>query len=394
MSSSFTEDQAGEAPAVLDPYGGQQLKSAATTANDLVQAFRDRQEILAQAAAVKQEIKEELLQEGAEYQWVPLADTEVSWDVLMAPPSEQNEAWAWVPQANDIESDDEGLVLWEAPDQEGLIQAWREIEERSKVELLKPVPKTRVRPPLEMSTPKTETLEMTEVPPPSTGFPKQEDIDRPDRFESLRFASAKAKTQNAKARRIVYQQPGAKAKVKDPTVVSDLPPPPPAPPPGKRPQFGVEETKPPPRLPKPHPKDPPVVSDVLPPPPAPPRGPPPQRATPVTPATVEEAPDEVFTKEEGESISNDAEDAAPMSEQPHAEEMSDRFKTLLLKSVDVPVPAEAKDIYEAAIFRQKLWEEMRKGPRAPPSQKKADPKEKQPRWQPRARGQSVIGVVR
>eukprot|EP00434_Breviolum_minutum_P016257 symbB.v1.2.014326.t1/scaffold1046.1/size141965/4 len=72
--------------------------------------------------------------------------------------------------------------------------------------------------------------------------------------------------------------------------------------------------------------------------------------------------------------------------------MSDRFKTLLLKSVDVPVPAEAKDIYEAAIFRQKLWEEMRKGPRAPPSQKKADPKEK-PRWQPRARGQSVIGVI-
>jgi len=31
-----------------------------------------------------------------------------------------------------------------------------------------------------------------------------------------------------------------------------------------------------------------VVSDVLPPPPAPPRGPPPQRATPVTPATVED----------------------------------------------------------------------------------------------------------
>lgn len=38
------------------------------------------------------------------------------------------------------------------------------LQERSKVELLKPVPKTRVRPPpLEMSTPKAETLEMTQA---------------------------------------------------------------------------------------------------------------------------------------------------------------------------------------------------------------------------------------
>ena len=32
-----------------------------------------------------------------------LSTWQVSWDVLMAPPSEQNEAWAWVPQANDID---------------------------------------------------------------------------------------------------------------------------------------------------------------------------------------------------------------------------------------------------------------------------------------------------
>ena len=37
--------------------------------------------------------------------WVPskLSTCQVNWDVLMAPPSEQNEAWAWVPQANDID---------------------------------------------------------------------------------------------------------------------------------------------------------------------------------------------------------------------------------------------------------------------------------------------------
>lgn len=216
MSFAFPSDaeldQAGEAPAVLDPYGGQQLDpvdpvdpgaGVVASASELIQEFRDRQEILAQAAAVKQEIKEELCQEGTEYQWVPLADGEVNWDVLMAPSSEHNEAWAWVPQANDIDSDDEGLVLWEAPDQDGLKKAWQEICSSFPVkvepiapEVVKPSAKTRAERPVDQA-PMVPTVKKK---------PKMEKGTE-ERLDSWDPPTAKAKARTAKPRQLVYQEP-------------------------------------------------------------------------------------------------------------------------------------------------------------------------------------------
>lgn len=216
MSFAFPSDaeldQAGEAPAVLDPYGGQQLDpvdpvdpgaGVVASASELIQEFRDRQEILAQAAAVKQEIKEELCQEGTEYQWVPLADGEVNWDVLMAPSSEHNEAWAWVPQANDIDSDDEGLVLWEAPDQDGLKKAWQEICSSFPVkvepiapEVVKPSAKTRAERPVDQA-PMVPTVKKK---------PKMEKGTE-ERLDSWDPPTAKVKARTAKPRQLVYQEP-------------------------------------------------------------------------------------------------------------------------------------------------------------------------------------------
>ncbi|CAJ1423212.1 unnamed protein product [Effrenium voratum] len=93
--------------AVLDPYGG---------------GIQDG------SLSAKQDIKEEIFEEASDYEWMPVADPEVSWDVLMVPPAGQTEAWAWVRQGMALpDSDDEGLVVWEAPDKEGLREAWREV---------------------------------------------------------------------------------------------------------------------------------------------------------------------------------------------------------------------------------------------------------------------------
>lgn len=325
MSFAFPSDaeldQAGEAPAVLDPYGGQQLDpvdpgaGVVASASELIQEFRDRQEILAQAAAVKQEIKEELCQEGTEYQWVPLADGEVNWDVLMAPSSEHNEAWAWVPQANDIDSDDEGLVLWEAPDQDGLKKAWQEICSSFPVkvdpiapEVVKPSAKTRAERPVDQA-PMVPTVKKK---------PKMEKGTE-ERLESWDPPTAKAKARTAKPRQLVYQEPMVKPTPKTKNR------------PGQA-QKPAQKTPPPP--------------------------PPPPPVPVATAATT-------LVKEAAECEDMTTEDAEATEQTQAEEEMPQRFKNFLLKSFDMPVPVEEADHEEAAFFRHWLLQELRKGPREP-----------------------------
>eukprot|EP00435_Cladocopium_sp_Y103_P026706 s2105_g6.t1 len=342
MSSAFPSgaelDQVGEAPAVLDPYGGQQLDPApgvVASASELIQEFRDRQEILAQAAAAKQEIKEELCQEGTEYQWVPLADGEVNWDVLMAPPSEHNEAWAWVPQANDIDSDDEGLVLWEAPDQDGLKKAWQEICSSLPVkavkvepvaEAVKPSAKTRAQRPVD-SVDSVDSVDQAPMVPTAKKFPKMEKSTE-ERLEPWDPPTAKAKAQTAKPRQVVYKQP----------MVQPTP---------KTKNRHGQAQKP---------------AQGAPPPPPPP--PPPVPVATAAMALVKEVAEcEDMTTEEAMEAAVGTQEDAEAIEQTEAEEMSQRFKNFLLKSFDMPVPAEEADREEAAFFRHWLLQELRKGPR-------------------------------
>ncbi|CAK9056464.1 unnamed protein product [Durusdinium trenchii] len=305
---------------------------------------------------MKQEIKEELCQDGSEHEWVPLSD-EVNWDVLMAPSEPNGTEWAWVPQApREIDSDDEGLVLWEAPDPNGLKEAWMDIcgsipgmkkQELSAVPPAKPVAKTLPRnaqarpaePLTEKGTARSSGLLMAKM-EVAEAAQREESKDRP---QPLQHASAKAKR---RPKRPVYQQPGAKPKAAPEAKKLEVAKTPMTPPKASVPPPPREMTSQGSMAPRTPPK-----ASVLPPPP-PPEPANLSRSASAPKEDIWEAKEELSNNEEVSDLAQVAHtaNADSDSEEETEKALAEQFKTLLLNS------SEAIDVLEAAVFRHTLWQ--------------------------------------
>ncbi|CAE7289735.1 unnamed protein product, partial [Symbiodinium necroappetens] len=127
MLAQVAEQQSnssGSGETVLDPYGGI-LPYEDTESTKWYGAVEDTNTL----------IKEELTPESFDgFQWIPATQCEVTWDVLQVPErSDPKKVLVWA-KVGEEQSQGFGndLILWEAPDKEGLIASWREMQSFAK----------------------------------------------------------------------------------------------------------------------------------------------------------------------------------------------------------------------------------------------------------------------
>ncbi|CAE7527261.1 unnamed protein product [Symbiodinium sp. CCMP2592] len=203
--------------AVLDPYGGI-LPYEDTESTKWYGAVEDTNNL----------IKEELTPESFDgFQWIPATQCEVTWDVLQVPErSDPTKVLVWA-KVGEEQSQGSGndLILWEAPDKEGLKASWTEVQSFAREENTKAQAKATA------TQPAAEVLGKAEVEAPPAP------LDEPGQA-AVSELRAKAKPIEPKKPSVSYQralkQPASKALAKSSGFA--VPPRPPRPKPSNVPR--------------------------------------------------------------------------------------------------------------------------------------------------------------
>eukprot|EP00439_Symbiodinium_sp_Y106_P078042 s1128_g16.t2 len=180
--------------AVLDPYGGI-LPYEDTESTKWYGAVEDTHNL----------IKEELTPESFDgFQWIPATQCEVTWDVLQVPErSDPTKVLVWA-KVGEEQSQGFGndLILWEAPDKEGLKASWTEVQSFAREE------NTKAQAKASATQPAAEVLGKAEVKAPPAP------LDEPGQA-AVSELRAKAKPIEPKKPSVSYQralkQPASKA---------------------------------------------------------------------------------------------------------------------------------------------------------------------------------------